>query len=100
MESIFAEELHQSLIRSISADNLMSRIEHGLGILADGQVQKPFHLNMPGQFRNRNHLSVCREKFHYFQASLGNGTCLITEQNIQRSCRLDSFCLSYKDIVV
>ena len=99
-ERILSNEFHQRLVRGIAADYLVLCVKHGLCILSDRQIQQALYPRMPGKLRNRNHLPVCGKEFHDLQTSFGNGTGLITEQDIQRARGLDSFRFSYKHIVV
>ena len=78
----------------------MLYVKHGLGIFTNGKVQKLLYLFVPGQLRNRDHLPVRCEELHHLQAAFGDRTCLVAEQDVERSCSLDSFRLSHKDVVV
>ncbi len=100
MKRIFSEEFHQSLIGRIAADHPVLCVKHGLCVLSDRQIQRVLHSRMPGKLRKRDHLTVCGEKFHHLQTSFGNRAGLVTEQNIQRTCRFDSFRFSHQHVVI
>ena len=52
------------------------------------------------QLIERDGDAVSGEEFHHFQMALGNGTGLVAEQNVQRACGFNAFCLTYQNVVV
>ncbi len=100
MKGFFSHKLHQRLIGCVPADDFMRGVEQRLRIFTDRQVHHTFDFGMIAKLRNRNGTAVCRKEIHYFKHAFCNRTRLIAEQNIQRSCGLDTFRFSHKHVMI
>ena len=97
---ILTDELEKSLIRHISADDPVLAVIHGACILTDRKIDETFDRAVLTELRNIDGIAVRRKEIDDLQLALCDRTGLITEENIQRPCCLDTDRLADKDIVV
>ena len=100
VQDLRPDELHQSLVGGVAADHPALCVEHGLGVLADGQVQQALDLAVLRQLRQGDGDAVGGEELHHLQVPLGDGARLVAEQDVQRAGGLDALRLAHQHVVV
>ena len=78
----------------------MGSIKHGLCIFTDGKIHKAFDFTVSAQLIDFNGIAVPGKEIYNFEHTFCDRSGLITEQDIQRTCRLDTFCFSYQNVVI
>ena len=99
-EGLLSQKAHQRLVRGVSAHHAALAVVHGLGVLADGQVDQSLQLAALGQLIQGNGHAVGGEELHHLQVALGDGARLVAEQDVQGAGGLDALRLADQHVVV
>ena len=78
----------------------MMFIKHGRSIFTNRNMKFLTYVRVIINLFSVNDRSITTEKLNHFHLAFCDGSSLITEQNIQSTCGLDSFCFSNQNIVI
>ena len=77
----------------------MMFIKHGRSIFTNRNMKFFTYVRVIFNLFSVNDRSITTEKLNHFHLAFCDGSSLITEQNIQSTCGLDSFCFSNQNIM-